>query len=111
VPAVGLWAQVPHYVSNVPYPAASVALLEGLKDVAGILTEGVAVRNDAVSHRARLDELVAASEDHVTMVRQLEAAYDAEAAATPATGEPFGPLPSGDELAAELERFLRDQGQ
>ena len=35
VPAVGLWAQVPHYVSNVPYPAASVALLDGLKDVAG----------------------------------------------------------------------------
>ena len=46
----------------------------------------------------------------MTMVRQLEAAYDAEAAETPPTGEPFGPLPSGDELAAELERFLRDQG-
>jgi hypothetical protein len=110
VPAVGLWAQVPHYVSNVPYPAASVALLDGLKDVAGIQTEAVAVRNDAVAHRARLDELVAASSDHVTMVRQLEEAYDAEASERPAMGEPFGPLPSGDELAAELERFLRDQG-
>jgi PAC2 family len=111
VPAVGLWAQVPHYVSNVPYPAASVALLDGLKDVAGIQTEAVAVRNDAVAHRARLDELVAASNDHMTMVRQLEAAYDAEAAERPTTGETLGPLPSGDELAAELERFLRDQGQ
>jgi len=110
VPAVGLWAQVPHYVSNVPYPAASVALLDGLKDVAGIQTEAVAVRNDAVAHRARLDELVAASNDHMTMVRQLEAAYDAEAAERPTTGETLGPLPSGDELAAELERFLRDQG-
>lgn len=108
VPAVGLWAQVPHYVSNVPYPAASVALLDGLMDVAGIRTEAVAVRNDAVAHRARLDELVAASNDHMTMVRQLEAAYDAEAAPT---GEPLGPLPSGDELAAELERYLREQDQ
>src|SRR4029079_17010042 len=35
VPAVGLWAQVPHYVSNVPYPNGSVALLEGLGEVAG----------------------------------------------------------------------------
>jgi len=111
VPAVGLWAQVPHYVSNVPYPAASVALLDGLTHVAGIVTEAVATRNDAIAHRARLDELVAASSDHMTMVRQLEAAYDAEAAEMPSTGEPFGPLPSGDELAAELERFLRDQGQ
>jgi hypothetical protein len=87
-----------------------VALLDGLKDVAGIQTEAVAVRNDAVAHRARLDELVAASNDHMTMVRQLEAAYDAEAAERPTTGETLGPLPSGDELAAELERFLRDQG-
>ncbi len=110
VPAVGLWAQVPHYVSNVPYPAASVALLDGLQDVAGVVVSAVSVRNEAVAHRARLDELVAASTDHMTMVRQLEAAYDAEAAEMPSTGEPFGPLPSGDELAAELERYLRDQG-
>jgi hypothetical protein len=110
VPAVGLWAQVPHYVSNVPYPAASMALLDGLKEVTGVLTDGVAVRNEASSHRARLDELVAASTDHMAMVRQLEEAYDYEATRTPASGEPFGPLPTGDELADELQRYLRDQG-
>jgi hypothetical protein len=108
VPAVGLWAQVPHYVSNFPYPAASVALLTALGDVAGINTEGVAVRNEAVSHRKRLDELVANSDEHVAMVRQLEETFDAEAE-EPAQG--LGELPTGDELAAELERFLRDQGQ
>jgi hypothetical protein len=110
VPAVGLWAQVPHYVSNVPYPAASMALLDGLKEVSGIVTEGANVRNEATSHRARLDELVAGSADHVAMVRQLEEAYDLEASRTPSGDEPLGPLPTGDEIAAELERFLRGEG-
>jgi hypothetical protein len=109
VPAVGLWAQVPHYVSNVPYPSASVALLEGLSEVAGVVTEGVALHNDAAAHRARLDDLVKQSEEHTAMVQQLETAYDAAAVEPSPTGL-LGPLPTGDELAAELERFLRDQG-
>ena len=109
VPAVGLWAQVPHYVSNVPYPGASVALLEGLGEVAGVVTEGVALRNDAAAHGNRLDELVKQSDEHTAMVQQLEAAYDA-AASEPSARGLLGPLPTGDELAAELERYLRDQG-
>jgi hypothetical protein len=109
VPAVGLWAQVPHYVANLPYPGATVALLDGLAAVAGIETEGAAVRIEATAHRRRLDELVSGSDEHQNMVRQLEAAYDAEVAQTPSMGD--GPLPTGDELAAELERYLRDQGQ
>ena len=87
-----------------------MALLDGLNDVAGIQTEAVAAAQRRRGPPPALDELVAASNDHMTMVRQLEAAYDAEAAERPTTGEPLGPLPSGDELAAELERFLRDQG-
>jgi hypothetical protein len=67
------------------------------------------VRLEATAHKRRLDELVSGSDEHQNMVRQLEAAYDAEAAQTPTMG--VGPLPTGDELAAELERFLRDQGQ
>jgi PAC2 family len=109
VPAVGLWAQVPHYVSNVPYPGASVALLEGLTEVAGVVTESVALHNDAAAHRTRLDDLVKQSEEHTAMVQQLETAYDAAAVEPSPTGL-LGPLPTGDELAAELERFLRDQG-
>jgi hypothetical protein len=109
VPAVGLWAQVPHYVANLPYPGATVALLEGLTAVAGVETDATAVRIEATAHKRRLDELVSGSDEHQNMVRQLEAAYDAEAAQTPTMG--VGPLPTGDELAAELERFLRDQGQ
>jgi hypothetical protein len=72
--------------------------------------------------RQRLDELVAGNDEHQTMVEQLERAYDAQEAAT--TGDDVAPddspgnqmidpnsLPSGDELAAELERYLRDQGE
>jgi hypothetical protein len=105
-PALGLWAQVPHYVANMPYPAASVALLDALHDVADITSDPVGLRNDATIQRQRLDELVAANDEHVAMVRQLETAYD-EVPGQTATPQN---LPSGDELAAELERYLRDQG-
>ncbi len=118
VPTIGLWAQVPHYVANVPYPGATLALLDGLGQVAGVVSDAVEVRRAADEHRQRLDELVANSAEHTAMVRQLEAVWDAEAAeqagvtSTPNLGSfPVGPLPSGDELAAELERFLRDQGR
>ena len=70
---------------------------------------GVSLRNDAVAHRNRLDELVAQSDEHVAMVRQLEQVYDA-AETAPGPDALLGPLPTGDELADELERFLRDQG-
>jgi hypothetical protein len=118
VPSVGLWAQVPHYVSASPYPPASVALLAGLEEVAGLQVEGVELRQEAIRHRARLDELVANNPEHVAVLRQLESIYDEGAAesggAGPNIGGPApltaGDLLSGDELAAELERFLREQG-
>ncbi|HRE03363.1 MAG TPA: PAC2 family protein, partial [Ilumatobacteraceae bacterium] len=61
----------------------------------------------------RLDELVAGNDEHVAMVRQLEALYDAtpDAANPPLDVTPMaeGELPTADELGAEFERFLRDQ--
>ena len=109
IPAVGLWARVPHYVSNFPYPAASLALLEGLSQLTGLQINTGELRAAAtVSHR-RIDELIANSEEHTEMVRQLERQVDAEEQATMG-GIPLNRLPSGDEIAAELERFLRDQG-
>ena len=106
VPAIGLWAQVPHYVAAMPYPAASVALLDGLRRVAGIDVDSAALRQEPESTRQRIDALIAENDEHGHMVRQLEAAVDAE---EPGTDFGAGPLPSGDELAAEFERFLRDQ--
>jgi hypothetical protein len=108
VPAVGLWAQVPHYVANLPYPGASVALLGGLHEMTGVVTEGVALRQDAEAHRQRLDGLIAQNQEHVQMLHQLESVYDTEQSSGAA--QPTRDLPTGDEIAAELERFLRDQG-
>ena len=106
VPAVGLWARVPHYAATMPYPEASVVLLEGLERLTGIHADTSELRSAAQSTRTRLDELVANSEENTTLVRQLEAAVDAE------SERPLGAtLPSGEELAAELERFLRDENQ
>ncbi|TMK88650.1 MAG: PAC2 family protein [Actinobacteria bacterium] len=106
IPAVGLWARVPHYAAAMPYPEASVVLLEGLEHLTGVGADASDLRNAAQSTRVRLDELVANSEEHSTLVHQLEAAVDAE------TERPLGTLlPSGDELAAELERFLRGENQ
>jgi proteasome assembly chaperone (PAC2) family protein len=113
IPALCLWAQVPHYVSNSPYPAAVSALLDGLHNVAGIVTDGDAIRDEAREHAARLDQLVAANLEHLAMVRQLESVWDQSTVESPAPPvvalDADGPLPSGDELAAELERFLRDR--
>jgi predicted ATP-grasp superfamily ATP-dependent carboligase len=110
ISAMGLWAQIPHYLvtppGTLPYPAGSVALIEALSRVADLSLPLGDLQSQAVATRARLDELIANNSDHQAMLRQLEAAY--EEAATPERIEPTD-LPTGDELAAELERFLRDQ--
>jgi len=102
IPSIGLWARVPHYAAAMPYPEASALLLEGLQEVGGITVTSAELRAAADATRQRLDELVAGSEEHSAMVRQLEAQVDEEST---------GPLEatSGDQLAAEVERFLRDQ--
>jgi proteasome assembly chaperone (PAC2) family protein len=110
IPAVGLWAQVPHYVASMAYPAASAALLEGLGEVAGLQVEQGQLPSDAKATRIRLDELVAENVQHQTMVAQLEEMMD-QGLGGPDDAPTFGfdHLPSGDELAEELQEFLRDR--
>lgn len=105
VPAVGLWARVPHYAAAMPYPAASAALIEGLASVAGLTLHAGDLQTAAALTAQRIDELIANSEEHTAMVQQLEAQIDE------AEDSPFdiGNLPSGDQIAAELERFLRGE--
>ena len=106
VPALGIWAQVPHYVSAMSYPAATLALLNGLQEVSGIHVDVAAIRNETIIQRQRLDQLVSGNDEHRSMVDQLEALYDSQ---QEAGSLGFGTIPSGDELAAEFEQFLRDQ--
>jgi hypothetical protein len=106
VPAVGLWARVPHYVSAMPYPAASAALLDGLARMGELEIDTTALHQAAASTHKQIEALVAGSEEHSSLIRRLEAQHDQEATQPPVD---FTNLPTGDELAAELERFLRDQ--
>lgn len=116
VPAIGLWAQVPHYISAMPSPAAAAALVDGLAAVADLSLPSDDLHRQAQALRSRVDELVAGNQEHAAMVRQLEEQWDDEAGSgsggLDSTAGGFGsqPLPSGDELAAELEEFLREQG-
>jgi hypothetical protein len=107
VPALGIWAQVPHYVSAMSYPAATLALLTGLYDVAGLVVDAAAIRQETIIQRQRLDQLVASNDEHRAMVSQLEEIYDQAKQQTDLLGT--GGIPTGDELAAEFEQFLRDQ--
>lgn len=107
VPALGIWAQVPHYVSAMSYPAATLALLTGLHEVAGLIVDAAAIRQETIIQRQRLDQLVAGNDEHRAMVAQLEELYDQSQQQTDLLGT--AGIPTGDELAAEFERFLRDQ--
>lgn len=108
IPSLGVWVQVPHYVSAMSYPAATAALLEGLREVTGIAVAAHDLVHEAEIQRHRIDQLVAANEEHREMVSRLESIYDQAGADTMSLGD--ARLPSGDDLAAEFERFLREQG-
>ncbi|MDY7100960.1 MAG: PAC2 family protein [Actinomycetota bacterium] len=101
IPAVGLWAQVPHYAANGAYPAASSALLAAFEQLTDLRVDRESLDESAARTRAHLDKLVANSREHLDLVAQLEQAYDASV-----TDQA---IPSGDDLAAEVERFLRGE--
>lgn len=96
IPSLGLWVQVPHYVSAMPYPAAAQALLDGLADNTGIRVSTPALSSEAAAQHDRIERLVSGNPEHEAMVAKLEEAHDLL-------------TQTGDDIAAELERFLRDQ--
>jgi hypothetical protein len=97
IPAVGYFAQVPHYVSG-PYPAASVALLRALgRHMGGDLPVGE-LEEESRQLQTRLDTATALEETTRNYVERLESMVDEQR------------LPAGDELIADIERFLREGG-
>jgi predicted ATP-grasp superfamily ATP-dependent carboligase len=108
IAAMGIWAQIPHYASGMAYPAGGRALIEQLQRVAGLSLPMGTLVDESRETQERLDAIIAGNDDHAAMVRQLEEEVDSHEDAGPM---PPGPLPSGDDLVAELERFLRDQGK
>jgi len=106
IPVIGLWARVPHYVAAMPFPEASAALIEGMCAITGVVFDTSSLRTAGEGSRRQIDDLISGNAEHVDMVRRLESAFETDP-------DPFGisgGVPTGDEIAAELERFLREEG-
>jgi hypothetical protein len=108
IASLGIWAQVPHYVSAMEYPAASVALLDGLNEVTGIAIEALGLRAEVDAQRIRLDRMIAEKPENEAMLRQLEELHDLAPEDEPDTVDELE-LRSGDEIAREIQDFFRDQ--
>src|SRR3954463_1809219 len=111
VDASGVAAHVPHYLAQATFPAASVALLEHLERLTGLHLPIEALREAAEANRTEIDEQIERSPENTAVVAALEQQFDAFHAAREDNGllGGSGELPSGDQLASELERFLADQ--
>lgn len=97
VPAVGYYAQIPHYVSG-EYPAAAIELLRAVARHLDVAPDVGTLEEEARQLRVRLDTAAAVDETTRTYVERLESMVD-EAR-----------LPSGDDLISDIERFLRERG-
>jgi len=97
IPALGYFAQIPHYISG-PYPAATVALLRAVEQHLGIELPLSTLLDEVESMRRRLDTATQLDEKTRVYIEKLEQMVDEER------------LPSGDELIGEIERFLRERG-
>jgi proteasome assembly chaperone (PAC2) family protein len=112
--SASLWAPVPHYVATPPSPAATRALLERLGVFGGLTFDFQGLDQLAELWRLQVDRAIADNDEVTTYVRELEARIDAEDATErgiklgnhPAGGTA---VPTADELADEVEQFLREQ--
>ncbi|MGH2784500.1 MAG: proteasome assembly chaperone family protein [Actinomycetota bacterium] len=97
IPSVGFWAQVPHYISA-PYPPAAIALTERVAKHLGVAIPIDPLVEAATIQREQLDALVAQQPETQAHIERLEQILpDIEN------------VPSGESIASEIERFLRDQ--
>jgi predicted ATP-grasp superfamily ATP-dependent carboligase len=108
--AMAFTVNVPHYVAQADYPEAAAVLLEHLQGITGVPLDVSGLRTRAVRTRADIDSEVAKSTEVAAVVTALEEQYDS--LAETAGADLRNDLPDGDELGAELERFLaeRDAG-
>ena len=100
IPVISLRVSVPHYVPDSPNPKATRALLRRFEQVTGVTTEYEELDGPAADWQKQVDAAVASDDEITAYVTRLETAID----------EDENLLPSGDDLAAEFEAFLREQG-
>jgi hypothetical protein len=97
IPAIGYYAQVPHYLTG-PYPAAAIALVRAVGWHLGFEIPTPGLHKEAHALRERIDLATGDDEASRAYVERLETMVDEER------------LPSGDDLISEIERFLHDRG-
>jgi predicted ATP-grasp superfamily ATP-dependent carboligase len=102
--SASLWAAVPHYLAVSPNPKAALALVDGAVQLVGAPADIDDLSRASAVYEERVSEIVASDDDVQAYVRMLEERTDRER---------FEPqrMPSGEALAAELERFLRQRNE
>jgi hypothetical protein len=103
LPSVSFWASVPHYLPAVPSAPGALALVESLSNLLGIEVDTSNLERGAAAYQEQVSAAVSQDSDLSSYVRMLEERFDSQTSQEPKN------LPSGDELARELENFLRDQ--
>jgi predicted ATP-grasp superfamily ATP-dependent carboligase len=101
LPSASLWAAVPHYVSLTPSPKAALALVDRLGDLLGAEIDTGELEEAAENYSEQVSEAVSSDPDTAAYIEELEQRAD--------TLAEEAELPSGDALAAELTRFLRER--
>jgi proteasome assembly chaperone (PAC2) family protein len=105
IPSASLWASVPHYVAAAPNPKAALALVRKLESLVGVSVDAGELEQSAVDYERQVSLAVQSDPDVQAFVERLERAAAEEE-------EEMGPqdLPSGDVIAREFQRFLRQRG-
>ena len=108
IDSASLWAAVPHYLAVTPNPKAALALVERATQLVGVGVEIDDLLRATKIYEERVTEMVAGDDDVQAYVRMLEERTDEQEDI-----EEMDPsrMPSGEDIAAELERFLRDKGE
>jgi predicted ATP-grasp superfamily ATP-dependent carboligase len=107
LPSISLWAAVPHYLPAAPNPKAALALVERASTLLDVTVNTEGLRRATATWEEGVGRLVSESDELAEYVSRLTAAADASIEETRMSEEP---MPSGEVIAAELERFLREQG-
>jgi proteasome assembly chaperone (PAC2) family protein len=104
LPSASLWAAVPHYIAAAPNPKAALALVRKLEGLVGVAVDASGLESAAADYERQVNLAVQSDPDIQSFVERLE-----QAAGIESTDEP-GSLPSGDTIARDLQRFLRQRG-
>jgi predicted ATP-grasp superfamily ATP-dependent carboligase len=105
IPSASLWASVPHYVAAAPNPKAALALVRKLEGLVGVSVDAGELESAAADYERQVSLAVQSDPDVQAFVERLE-----RAAAEEEEEMRSQDLPSGDVIAREFQRFLRQRG-